>query len=455
MKSCKAISLAIFGTFLEYYDYALYGYSAIFIAKTFFPELNNTSALLHTYGVFIAGSCSKPLGAFIFGALSDRFGRGFSLKISMIGIALPTLIIGLLPGADSIGDYALFFLLCCRLFQGLFVSGESDVVRVYLFESIDKKYRCFTSSLIYFTCMVGIYFASLMSEISGQSENPEAWRWPFILGGCLCVFIFFLRQSLVETSVFCVRNHGPDKKVLFSKSRMNTLMNLIRELAPYKKEILITLLITGSIGGQYHFYFIFLGQYLNDVLNVSSLNPHNTSFLPFQGINSSTLVLVFTLALPLGGLLADYFGVKRFLMLSFVFLLFMTGLNIIALSSFFFPSHFLLPTLNLPLVFILTTLALSLVHSCIFTILFEQFGVFQRCKGISIGHALGSMILSGTTPMLSLYLFKMTQFSLAPIFYFSLLCIISFLAFLWLNQRTIMNEWTYSEPADLILNAQD
>src|SRR5690242_6766707 len=114
---------AIFGTILEYYDYALYGFYASQLATAFFPNTDPTVALLQTYGVFLVGSFAKPLGAIIFGTLGDRYGRAMALKMSMIGMALPTLCIGLLPEYSTVGWWAPFLLLMCRMIQGIFVSG--------------------------------------------------------------------------------------------------------------------------------------------------------------------------------------------------------------------------------------------------------------------------------------------------------------------------------------------
>lgn len=165
--------LSIAGTVLEYFDYALYEFYASILATAFFPYENSAVALLKTYGVFVVGSFSKPLGAF--GSIGDRYGRAVALKISMIGIALPTLCIGFLPEYKSIGGWAPLGLLLCRMLQGIFVSGESDGVRIFIHEWIGKERPCLVNSLSSLACCIGIFLASWAATLT------DHWRIPYDL----------------------------------------------------------------------------------------------------------------------------------------------------------------------------------------------------------------------------------------------------------------------------------
>ncbi|HQY23211.1 MAG TPA: hypothetical protein PK389_05630, partial [Gammaproteobacteria bacterium] len=48
LASLKAFFPAVFGTIVEYYDYALYGFCASLLASQFFPTDDPTVALLKT-----------------------------------------------------------------------------------------------------------------------------------------------------------------------------------------------------------------------------------------------------------------------------------------------------------------------------------------------------------------------------------------------------------------------
>jgi len=203
LKKLKLFFPAILGTIVEYYDYALYGFCASLLAAQFFPADDPTVALLKTYGIFLTGSLSKPLGALIFGSIGDRFGRRVALQISMLGIVIPTTLIGLMPTYDQIGWMAPALLLMCRILQGMFTEGESEGVRIFLYESIGKTRPCFANSLSGVACMSGIYLASCAFSLVMNFKMLEyAWRIPFIVGGILGILVFWSRHSLSESPAF-------------------------------------------------------------------------------------------------------------------------------------------------------------------------------------------------------------------------------------------------------------
>ena len=200
----KVFLPAILGNIVEYYDYTLYGFCAAFFSSQFFPNDDPTVALIKTFGIFVAGSFSKPLGALIFGFIGDRYGRSVALKISMIGIAFPTALIGLMPSYESIGWFAPMLLLVCRILQGIFTAGESDGVRIFIYEFVGKHRPCFATSLTTIAYMIGIYLASYISKLFlSEPMNDWIWRIPFLIGAgrwgywCLCIDgIFAKRQNL-------------------------------------------------------------------------------------------------------------------------------------------------------------------------------------------------------------------------------------------------------------------
>lgn len=445
MKSIKPFLMAMVGTFVEYYDYALYGFSAPLLAQHFFPKEDPLVALMQTYGIFIAGSCAKPLGALIFGFLGDRYGRAFTLKITITGIAIPTLVIGILPSFDDIGYYAPVLLLLCRIFQGIFVSGESDNARVFLYEMFSEKYRCFSNSLAYFVCMMGIYVASLFAGLSLLPSSPylniewmgwAPFRLPFLLGGLLGIFLFIVRRSLQENLSFIQAKQSSTKlknqqKVSSANKTRNVFQGVF--VSKNKYAILITLLLTGALGGQYHFYFVFLNQYLSQILKKTDVltGAHNTS----------SLLLCFALLLPLSGFLADHlttrFKVSLTLLLKYssCFLLCLAMINLYLISY---------TTLSLTMMYV-TVAALSFTHANTFVVILEQFKVLDRCRGASIGHALGSMIFSGSAPLISLGLWKVTQWEAAPMLYFVALCCISLFGLFLLDRKKHRYEPTFVE----------
>jgi MHS family proline/betaine transporter-like MFS transporter len=130
----KAVAGASIGNAVEWFDFAIYGFLATFIAANFFPSGNETAALLNTFAIFAAAFFMRPLGGFVFGPLGDRIGRQRVLAIVILLMAVATLSIGLLPTYAAIGVAAPLLLLFLRCLQGFSAGGEYGGGAVYLAE---------------------------------------------------------------------------------------------------------------------------------------------------------------------------------------------------------------------------------------------------------------------------------------------------------------------------------
>lgn len=94
------------GNIMEWYDLAVYGYFDQTIGKHFFPAQDPTTSLIASFGAFAAGFLMRPLGGVVFGHIGDRFGRKHALALSVLAMAIPTFLIGLLPGYATLGPAA-------------------------------------------------------------------------------------------------------------------------------------------------------------------------------------------------------------------------------------------------------------------------------------------------------------------------------------------------------------
>src|SRR6478609_7447006 len=99
----RVIAAGMIGNVLEWYDFAIYGYFAATIGRHFFPHEDPVAQLLSAFGVFAIGYLMRPLGGALVGHIGDRFGRRAALTFSVVGMAIPTFLIGLLPGYAAIG----------------------------------------------------------------------------------------------------------------------------------------------------------------------------------------------------------------------------------------------------------------------------------------------------------------------------------------------------------------
>jgi MHS family proline/betaine transporter-like MFS transporter len=396
---------SVLGTILEYFEYATYGFLAPVLARHFFPNTDPTVSLIKAFGVFAVGSLSKPIGAFIFGWLGDIRGRRVSLRYSMIGISIPTLIVGILPGYAVWGWAAAGLLILCRMFQGMFIAGESDGVQVYVFEHFGHKYPCLTSNLVNCGAYIGIALGSLVaSQVPAQGQS---WRLVF-LGCSLCgIIVFILRQYLVETPPF----------LAYQKEKGQPLP-IKRILQTHWVPVLKTIMVCGATGGSYHFYLVFQSTYLSQILN---LDTHGSTSL-----SCFWLICIYIITLPLAGWAADRWGLVRMARTGGVITGGLVLMNIVMIMKqvIFFP------------LLVLTTLSMVFFFAPGYIFLTQQYDVGVRFRCLSIGHTLGSMIFSGTTPVICLILWQKTGLAYAPYIYFLCLTVMGLAAYFWKSDHT-------------------
>jgi MHS family proline/betaine transporter-like MFS transporter len=191
------------GNILEWYDFAAYGFLAAIFAGNFFPLDNHLLSLLASYGVFAAAFLTRPLGAVLFGYIGDRLGRRRALLISVLAMAIPSFIIGLLPTYDSSGVLASILLLLLRLVQGISVGGELTVSIVYLGERSTDRTRGANASLSFVGAVVGTLVGSMLiswldSELGADAMRAWGWRIPFLFSAVLGALGLAVRLTQLE-----------------------------------------------------------------------------------------------------------------------------------------------------------------------------------------------------------------------------------------------------------------
>src|SRR5262249_53055480 len=137
----RVIAAGMIGNALEWYDFAIYGYFAVQIGRHFFPHDDAVAQLLSAFGVFAIGYLMRPIGGVLVGHIGDRFGRRTALIFSVTAMVIPTFLMGLLPGYQTIGVLALIGLTLLRVVQGLSVGGEYTSSMVFLVEHAPEGRR--------------------------------------------------------------------------------------------------------------------------------------------------------------------------------------------------------------------------------------------------------------------------------------------------------------------------
>src|SRR5919201_5057007 len=200
----RVIAAGMIGNVLEWYDFAIYGYFANAICRHFFPHEDAVAQLLSAFGVFALGYVMRPVGGALIGHIGDRFGRRAALTFSVAAMAIPTFLMGVLPGYQTIGLMAPIALTVLRVVQGLSVGGEYTSSMVFLVEHAPDGRRgvmgalaaCGATGGILLGSAVGAGFAASMLE---AALDAWGWRIPFLIGLIVGIAGYLLRRHVLET----------------------------------------------------------------------------------------------------------------------------------------------------------------------------------------------------------------------------------------------------------------
>ena len=203
----KVIAASAIGNFVEWFDFAVYGFLAVTIAALFFPQGNPTLALLQTFAVFAVSFALRPLGGIVFGILGDRIGRKRVLSITVLMMAAATTLIGLLPTYASIGLFAPLLLALARCLQGFSAGGEYAGACAFVMEHAPTEQKARYGSFVPVSTFFA--FASAAGLVFGldlllDNEQMHAWGWrlPFLGSSVLVILGLWVRLKLTETPEF-------------------------------------------------------------------------------------------------------------------------------------------------------------------------------------------------------------------------------------------------------------
>ncbi|NIF17030.1 MFS family transporter [Pantoea sp. Cy-639] len=377
-KRIFAIVGASSGNLVEWFDFYVYAFCAIYFAPAFFPSDDPTVQLLNTAGVFAAGFLMRPIGGWIFGRLADRHGRKNSLMISVLMMCGGSLIIACLPTYASIGTWAPALLLLARLIQGLSVGGEYGTTATYMSEVALRGQRGFFASFQYVTLIGGQLLAVLVLVLLQQLLSEEelrayGWRIPFVVGAIAALISLMLRRSLKETSSAETRQ---DKEA-------GTISGLFRNHAA----AFVTVL--GYTAGGSLIFYTFTTYMQKYLVNTAGMNAKSASYV------MTGALFLFMVLQPLFGMLSDRIG-RRNSMLLFG-----------ALGTLFtVPLLMALKTVTSPfLAFVLVTLALCIVSfytSISGLVKAEMFPPQVRALGVGLAYAVANAVFGGSAEYVAL-----------------------------------------------------
>jgi MFS family permease len=292
------IMAAAGGNVIEWYDFYIFGSLATILSVKFFEKSHPVAALLSTIALFTAGFLVRPLGAFVFGWLGDRVGRKYTFILTLVGMALGTGAIGLIPTFEQIGLAAAIILFCLRMLQGLCLGGSYGGAITYVAEHVVDERRGYYTGWLQTSPTLGIVLSLIViiatrTYAGEEAFNAWAWRIPFLFSFLLVFVTLYMRANFEESPVYAeIKAKGITSKNPWREAFLNPV-NL-------KYVVIATIVVLGEgvVWYSSQFWALF---YLQTVSKVDTLT---SSLIVGIGLVIATPSLVFC------GWLSDIIGRK-------------------------------------------------------------------------------------------------------------------------------------------------
>ncbi|MCL1078712.1 MFS transporter [Parashewanella spongiae] len=414
----KVIAVAALGGALEFYDFMIFAFLANTISPQYFPATQHINSLLGLFGAFTVGYLARPIGGLIFSHYGDLQGRKKAFYFSILLMAIPSLLIALLPNYQHIGVIAPLTLVLLRVVQGLAVGGEIPGAITFTIEHIVANKRGRAIVLIFFALSLAVLFGQSVTALLHYSLTETqfyhwGWRIAFLIGSILGVVGGYMRKNISETPLFkAAKSQRKESYIPIVYLLKNHFLPLLQGLSILCLDAVSMFLL-----------FLYMPTYL------INFKLHNS--IPVEKVHllNSVSLAIFSVFMLLFGYLSDVVGRKKLILIG--------SLLLIVLPYPMYKT--LLNGSTLAVLFSLVTLGVSfsLVASSYGAMLAELFPAKVRYTGVGLVYNLAFAAFGGTTPLITTYLIKVTQAPIMPAYYLMLLAVLSLLGTLAINTNKL------------------
>jgi MFS transporter, MHS family, proline/betaine transporter len=399
----RAILATILGNGLEWFDFTVYSFFAVIIAKLFFPTGNELTSLLLTVATFGVGFFMRPVGGIVLGVYADKVGRKAALSLTILLMAGGTALIGLAPTYSQIGVWAPLLIVVARLLQGFSAGGEMGSATAFLTEYAPPEQRAYYSSWIQssigFAVLLGAAVGTFVTaSLSADTLHSWGWRMPFLIGILVGPVGYFIRSRMDETPVFSAVAEEAKKDSPLAE----VLQRFPREtLASFSMVILWT--------ATTYVLLFYMPTYSVRTLHL----PQSQGFL--AGMLGGLMIMCFS---PVVGKLADRFGRRVFLSGA--------AASILLLAWPMFTYINRVPALASLLVFQgVFGLLIAAYTGPILAAFAELFPTKVLSTGLSVAYNFAVTIFGGFAPFFITWLIASTGSNMAPAIYVMIAATIS------------------------------
>lgn len=392
----RAATASFMGNFVEWFDYAAYGYLAAVIAVVFFPATDKTTGLLATFAVFAISFIVRPIGGIVWGHIGDRYGRRNALSLSILIMSGSTFCIAFLPTYAQVGMLAPLLLLLIRLVQGFSASGEYAGAAAFLAEYAPDKKRGFYTCLVPASTAAGLLFGSLFaaglySQLDSEQLHSWGWRLPFLLAAPLGLIGRYIRLHLEDTPKFREMEKALEHKATKHRAPIGELLGV------HRKRVLVAIGVTCLNAVAFYLILSYMPTYLSTEMGMTETD----SFLASTVSLATYIVFIFLM-----GMLSDRFGRKTMLIAASLLFLAITVPLFSALEGQTFA--FIL------LIQIAFGLMLAMNDGTLPCFLAEVFPTHVRYSGFAFSFNTANALFGGTAPFIATWLISQTGDKMAP-----------------------------------------
>jgi MHS family proline/betaine transporter-like MFS transporter len=399
----RVIAAGAIGNVLEWYDFAIYGYFAASIGRTFFPREDAVAQLLSAFGIFAVGFLMRPIGGAVIGQIGDKFGRRAALTFSVVATAIPTFLVGILPGHEVLGVMAPVLLTVLRMIQGLSVGGEYTTSIIFMVEHAPRDRRGLIGAIGCCGAIGGILLGSATGSVLAAAMSPETlanwgWRLPFMMG------------LVVGIAGYVLRRHVQEETPRSDAARRLSVLATVRGHGP-----LLARLAGLSVFNAVGFYLLFV--YIVSWLQLAD------GIAPARALEINTISMVVLLPVMIAmGRLSDRVGRRPVLLGA-------TAIGFVGALPLFWLMHH--PDTGLILLGQMGfVVAVGMFLGAQPTLMVEATPPDVRCTAVALGYNVTLSVIGGLTPLAATWLVYRTQNDLSPAFLVMAAAAISFVSVL-------------------------